>query len=674
MTWWKRSVGASVAWVLAAIGPAFGIDPPTVAPAAPMVTKVFDVTELVCVPGDFKPDARGGHSSSAPSDAVCADRLVSNITAMIAPGTWACDGGAGRIEYCEKGHTLEVRHSPRIVEQIGTALERLTARVSTTVAFTTQMIRVPAGTLDAALAGIETSTPSGGIGCTHPLTPDQLRTVLVECLASNAARTRQLPKLTCLNGQSATIADGERKRVDHTRVYTLTGGMGYAIPATDETFLEGTSLRLCPIVAADRKTVRVQMKWETTSAMSGMITVAEGQKVEMETYLDGKPAGTAEVTLTAKSHPRAIKSCVSTVTLQDGHTCLVDLGVCQQGDGKQRCLLLMTAMVQADETGKAPRSAPVVTASPVVQSCPNVPGHPGGANHYLVTAQPVMIPAPPVAVVAPMPSAVPPPAATASYPYHPVASPPVRPAEGAQVYTQLLLFKTTLDGAMKHGLTDAQTLLNETQFESLRAEFAKKTRFEVLSAPQMMLLDRQVGYFLDGMADGSHGETIRVTPTFSADQKFVRLKLEADCAGHGKPCCDVEMTLPDGGTACHGLKPKTGEQSNDERMFLVVTPRFVRTPEDKTCVAVACCTGEAPVMPPPPHAVQPPTIPSQGVALSALGYQRIDSTPADRKAKAAVWVAAYEKACAGAKGPSPAECALRALAEDPHCFVRPAGQ
>jgi hypothetical protein len=641
MTWWKRSVGLSVAWVLAATGPAFGIDPPTVAPMAPMVTKVFDVTELVCVPGDFKLDARGGHTTSSPSEAVCADRLVSNITAMIAPGTWACDGGAGRIEYFERARSLVVCHDKATAEQVAAALEKLKKRQETTVAFTSRIVRVPAGTCDATLIGMGIETCGRGPGAMlATLNPVQAGTLLKSVMGDKTAEVLQLPKMAVFHGQTATVA-AEEERPAHDRVYTLADGVGYSIPDSTERRRIGVGVTVCPLVAADRQSVRVRLCWEDCSHLPGKVTLGSGSKVTLASFKDGEPAGPATVELRETAQTFSLKTCQNTVDFRDGGTALIDLGIRKKGDQREQSYLMLSACVLRDETEKLVREK--------------------------------SIPAPPVAVVAPMPIAVPPPAATASCPYHAVALPPVRPTEGQQVYTHMLLFKTTLDGAKKHGLTDAKTLLNETQFESLRAEFTKKTQFEVLSAPQMMLLDRQVGYFQDGMTDGSQGETIRVTPTFSADQKFVRLKLEAECAGHGKPCCDVEMTLPDGGTACHALAPKVGELSNDERMFLVVTPRFVRTPEDKTCLTAAGCAGVPPALS-PLHAVVPPPVPAQGIPLAAVGFRLVESTPADRKAKAAEWVAAYEKACAGAKGPSPAECALRALAEDPHCFVRPAGK
>jgi hypothetical protein len=611
-----------------------------------MVTKVFDVTELVCVPGDFKLDSHGGHSSSAPSEAVCADRLVSNVTAMIAPGTWACDGGAGRIEYFERGRSLVVCHEKATVERVAAALERLMKRQETTVAFTARIIRLPAGACDATLTGMGVKTCGRGPGALNAtLNPVQAGMLLKSVMADKAAEVLQLPKMAVSHGQTATVA-AEEERPAHDRVYTLADGVGYSIPDSTERRRVGVGVTVCPLVAADRQSVRVRLCWEDCSQLPGKVTLGSGTKVTLASFKDGEPTGPATVELRETAQTFSLKTCQSTVDFRDGGTALIDLGLRRKGEEREQSYLMLTACVLRDEAEKLARVKPV----------------------------PVVIPAPPVAVVAPMPSAVPPPAATASYPYHAVALPPVRPAEGPQVYTQMLLFKTTLDGAKKHGLTDAHTLLNDTRFESLRKEFTSKTEFEVLSAPQLVLMDKQVGFFQNWMIDGSQGEKIRVTPTFSADQKFIRLKLEAECAGHGKPCCDVEMTLPDGGTACHALTPKAAEPTNDERLFLVVTPRFVRPPEDKTCVGVACCTGEAPPVRPMPHAVQPPAVPTQGFPLTRLGIRQIDTTPADRKAKAAEWVAAYEKACAGASGPSPAECALRALAEDPHCFVRPAGK
>jgi hypothetical protein len=680
MTRWNRSVQVSVICWLALVGPAFGFDPPPAAPSPSMMTKVFDVTDLVCAPADFKLDAHRGSMTSAPSETVCADRLMSNITAMIAPGTWMCDGGAGRIEYFEKGRSLVVCHEKATVEQVAVALEKLTKRQDLTVAISAQVIHVPVGICDVCLDQIDPARHAKpGHVRANALTPEQLRSLLAECLGSNAARTRQLPKLTCYSGQTAVVAVGEMKPVEHTRIYALTGGTAYAIPVTGETYHEGLTLQVCPVISPDRKTVSVRLNCESASALPGTITLAEGQKVTLESFVNGKPAGPVEVAMTETARSRAIRSHRTAVTMRDGGTCLMDLGVCRTDGRKEQCLLLMTARVLPDATTRsqvlamncmsgqpcAPAMAPVVAASRDNEVV--LRANLWAKNYHLSAVPPMPVAALPVSA----PSAVPPPSVPGHLSHHSVALPPAEPDDGPQVYTRMLLFKTTAEGARKHGLTATQTLLNQAQFEQLRTEFTKKTRFEILSAPQLLLTDNQVGYYEDGCGQADC-QKIRMTPTFSADRKFVRLRLEAECAGPGTPYCNVETTLSDDGAACYALTPKNGDPSADERMFLVVTPRFICSPDDRARVAAECSQNMT--FTKQPAVVSTPVAPAQGIALAAVGYCQVDTTPTDRKAKAAEWVGAYEKACAGASGPSPAECALRALAEDPHCFARPAAK
>ena len=120
---WNWCIGLSAVCLAVLVGPVFGADPP-----ARMMTKVFDVTELVCLPGDSSMGSDGVKTRPAPSEAVCADRLISNITAMIAPGSWECDGGPGRIEFFEKGRSLVICHEKATIEQIASALEKLKTR------------------------------------------------------------------------------------------------------------------------------------------------------------------------------------------------------------------------------------------------------------------------------------------------------------------------------------------------------------------------------------------------------------------------------------------------------------------------------------------------------------------------------------------------------------------
>jgi hypothetical protein len=147
---------------------------------------------------------------------------------------------------------------------------------------------------------------------------------------------------------------------------------------------------------------------------------------------------------------------------------------------------------------------------------------------------------------------------------------------------------------------------------------------------------------------------VRVTPTISADRKYVRLKLEGESSDDGKGirACEVMTTVADGGTTVVPVKRAAAEDC----VYLVVTTRVLTPPE-----MLAPAVYPQPILSP---------VPAQGVALSPVGYQHVHPVAADRKEKAAEWVRAYERACAGAPGPSPAECAMRALAEDPHCFAR----
>jgi hypothetical protein len=392
-----------------------------------------------------------------------------------------------------------------------------------------------------------------------------------------------------------------------------------------------------------------------------MVTLAERQKVVLESFVDGKPAGPAEVEVTETARPCQVKTCDFTVMLRNGGTCLLDLGVCRKGDAKEQRFLLMTAAVQTSDTATVRHTVP----------------------HRVVPPAPVAIPAPPVttAVAAPPPSA-----------------PPTAVFNTPQVHADMMLLRLTPEIARAHGLTDSVTHCGEKQVEKLRAVFATKCPgCEVVSAPKMVLLDNQIGYFQSTnqverpyamfgrlltdvpAPEPTGGQKLRVTPAVSADGRFVRMKLEAECVD---PCpvngcctraCDVSTTVPDGGTVVIAVRAEKGAEPSD-RMYLVTTSHVLRTPADLERLSREMTRGQTVSTLPVPAVHAQPVLASgsaQGIALASFGVRQVDSTPADRKAKAAEWVAAYENACAGAGGPNPAECALRALAEDPHCFARP---
>lgn len=583
-------------------------------PSAPrMVTSVFPVADLVCLPPNTEWTGGKLRSSDVPSDELCADRLITQITSMIAPGTWEADGGKGRIEYFEASHSLVVCHTPETVEQIGAALERMTARQETTVAFDLRVVRVPAGSCDATLQKFGIDTESRGVGAVIGSLPGRHAGMFCdEVAAAPAATVLRLPKATVFHGQKASLVVGEEKPALTDRVFTLADGIGYAIPESmPATRHTGVSVGLCPLVARDRKSMKVRLSWETCQEQPGTITLNAGGKVTLATFKDGKPAGTADVCVTESAKAFNLKSCQCTLVFGDPKTHVIDMGVRNvQGKREQSYLLISGTILRRDGHTNAVKATPVRVAMP---------------------APPPSLPSSTVMISPPVPSQV--------------ESP--RP----QVYAKTLIVKMSPEMAEKHGLTQSVAHFDEAQVNRITALLrSTESGCEILSAPQLMLMDKQVGYCQDGS-----GQTLRMTPTFSADGRYVRMKMEAECAGPAKQCCDVDTVIPDGRTACLALAPKAGGKAAEEKVFLIVTPHMVHPP-----------------MPTPVTLPAPARAPVQAVPMTAAVFRTVSSGPADRKAKAAEWVKAYEKACAGAPGPSPTECAMRALAEDPNCFAKPA--
>src|SRR5262245_54513492 len=231
--------------------------PPVPAPAtrAPdMVTKVFSVAELVCLAPDFKISDQKSHASSVPHVEVCGDRLVSQITSMIAPGTWECEGGPGRIEFYEKSLSLVVCHTADTVEQIGAALQRLKKRHETTVVFEMKLLRLPPESADSTMEKCDTILTINGPGSlVGLLTGEQAALLLTRITGETAGRVAHLPRLSVLHGQTASMMVGEEKPVVHNRIYTLAGGVGYDIPEKVIPKMCGVGVTVCPIVSADGK-------------------------------------------------------------------------------------------------------------------------------------------------------------------------------------------------------------------------------------------------------------------------------------------------------------------------------------------------------------------------------------------------------------------------------------
>jgi hypothetical protein len=377
-------------------------------------------------------------------------------------------------------------------------------------------------------------------------------------------------------------------------------------------------LRVTPTISADQRYVRLKLEAECSDKCPDECDVAKKCNVEL-VVTDG---GTAVIPVTPEKGSKA-KS--------DGRVFLVvtpHLLRSPQEREKVKCEIV---------EGQAVTTLPM----PAVYS------------------QPVLSPVPAQAVL--------------------MVSPPM-PAQlndgGPQVLTRSYLVRMTPEVAKKHGLVAKETFLDEKQVAALLSELSlKNPGCEEISASQMLLRDKQVGCFEDNLADGSQGKTLQLTPTFSADRRFVRMEIVAKCAqpaGHSiiqKSDCNVVTTLTDGATVAVPLDAKP---TSANRTFLIVTPRIILSQQQKNGLTVEMKNGLTVGRTAPAASATVCPMPVQGMALTQVGCCQADSTLTDRKAKAVEWVNAYEKACAGAAGPSPMECAMRALAEDPNCFAKPA--
>lgn len=269
-----------------------------VAPApvevAPTVSRVYPVADLV-VP------IEQGHGHK-PALKTVEKQLIRLIQSYVAPNSWAAQGGDGNIDYYPVGMSLLVRQTPAVHEEIQDLLTALRRLQDVQVTVETRIVSVSPELLQQLgfLAGEQLTQPG------TVLLDDTQVTMLLQAVQGDPhTNVLAAPKMTMFNGQRATIELAEQqsyvtgvtweqqddKKVPHPQVRPVYTGLRLAV---------------LPVVAADQRTVKLQLGVELQRATEGKAILR-----------DVEPVGEVATPAAPRGREWAVET---TVKLTDGAT------------------------------------------------------------------------------------------------------------------------------------------------------------------------------------------------------------------------------------------------------------------------------------------------------------------------------------------------------------------
>jgi type II secretory pathway component GspD/PulD (secretin) len=203
-----------------------------------------------------------------------ADKLIKLITTTIQPRSWSEMGGPGTIEYFPLTLSLVINQTPDVQDQVADLLAALRRLQDQEVSLEVRIVSVPESffceriEVDFDHAGPEgpkvtTSKPLlGGRSLkTKGIVLDHSQLVHLMEVLQTGARTNvmQTPKLTVFNGQRANFCAGDDQAFVTGMDVRVQNGHLVVVPKT-ETVFSGLDLSIQPVIAADRRSIRVDLQ------------------------------------------------------------------------------------------------------------------------------------------------------------------------------------------------------------------------------------------------------------------------------------------------------------------------------------------------------------------------------------------------------------------------------
>lgn len=245
-----------------------------------LVQVVYPVADLV-VPIDM--DIK--ESGNKPQETV-ESVLMDVIRRGVAPASWEENGGPANIDYFPLGMSLVVRQTPAAQRQIQQMLEAMRRPQDLQVVSEICILEVSAATVercgeDAALSHLLSNGEAA-------LLDAQLRRLMEAAQGDRRTNLIQAPRVTCFNGQRARVCVQET--VAHIERVGVEEECGRVVIRTKkETVTPGVAFSVWPVVAADRRSVTLNVDAQLTRLSGAATLTPQGQAVIRAAKVESLP-------------------------------------------------------------------------------------------------------------------------------------------------------------------------------------------------------------------------------------------------------------------------------------------------------------------------------------------------------------------------------------------------
>jgi type II secretory pathway component GspD/PulD (secretin) len=309
-----------------------------------LVTTTYQVADLVIpvdrepqciVVGPKKAEKAAPEKPSATSWQTREELLIKLITNAVQPRSWSEMGGPGTIQYFPLTMSLVINQTPDVQDQIAdllAALRRLQDQevsvevriVSVAESFFCERIGVDFDRVGPEGPKVTTGKPlldERSLKAEGIVLDDSQLFHLMEVVQSEVrTNIMQTPKLTVFNHQRTALRIGDDKSLVTDVEVRHRERDAILVPKT-ETFFSGLELSLQPAIAADRRSVRVDLQALLQEVETSVFPLVVPIVPPGET--EGKAVGFTQYL--QKPHVQAL-AVEKSFAVPDGHTMVVDAG------------------------------------------------------------------------------------------------------------------------------------------------------------------------------------------------------------------------------------------------------------------------------------------------------------------------------------------------------------
>jgi hypothetical protein len=311
-----------------------------------LVTTTYAVADLV-IPIDTTPRrvvvgkamAEPAECEKTPSStpATQEGQLIKLITNTVCPRSWGEMGGPGTIDYFPLTMSLVITQTPDVQEQVADLLAALRRLQDQEVAFEVRLATVAPEVFERLTGGgmVKWVGPAPGQPGQAVLSDAQLFQFMEALQGDARTNVMQAPKLTLFSGQHSEMCVADEQTFLTGVTVTVEDGKVVATPKT-ESFPCGIEVALHPVISADRRSVRTDLR----AAFKSVDTSAPLIPVSLPAWVpDSDCEGKPEMWTQFLQHPRPQTQVIKkTFAVADGQTVVFDGGTrCTQRKGCEPC-------------------------------------------------------------------------------------------------------------------------------------------------------------------------------------------------------------------------------------------------------------------------------------------------------------------------------------------------